>query len=468
MQAIIPESRAKSVADRYFEERYPGYQLAAFHADKGNGRQFFELQPLSDGVTCPHCGQYTTRRNDCRELRIRDWDCLACGEITVIVPKRRFRCPRCGAVVAEETPGWVLPGHRVTKTLAAFSQKALQQNASNKDVGKLTGISWNLIKDLDKERLRVQVPDKPDCSRVRHIAIDEISIHKHHKYATVVMDLDDRRVLWVAEGKRQTDIQPFFDYLKATGCADSIESVSVDMNAGFPSLVRRNCPNANIAYDLFHVMKNFRELVLKEARRFQVAKARREYRQLPFKLRRQEAAVRELEQKLNALRGADWLVITTSEVLKRRRWGIKRLEVLRERNDMFRDLYPLADHLRAIWKTRDPELAERLLNAVVAMLMAIYRQYGFLPAKNFAGMLKRRKVGIITAGLVGLGTNILEGVNNKAKVIKRVAFGFRDFPYFCLKLKAAFLGKSMRSSHRSSGNMLFWNGRGFPLGFHKI
>ena len=146
---------------------------------------------------------------------------------------------------------------------------------------------------------------------------------------------------------------------------------------------------------------------------------------------------RELEQKLNALRGADWLVITTSEVLKRRRWGIKRLEVLRERNDMFRDLYPLADHLRAIWKTRDPEMAEKLLNAVVSMLMAIYRQYGFLPAKNFAGMLKRRKVGIITAGLVGLGTNILEGVNNKAKVIKRVAFGFRDFPYFCLKLKAA-------------------------------
>ncbi|WP_278452951.1 transposase, partial [Stutzerimonas kunmingensis] len=33
-------------------------------------------------------------------------------------------------------------------------------------------------------------------------------------------------------------------------------------------------------------------------------------------------------------------------------------------------------------------------------------------------------------------------VNNRIKVIKRMAYGFRDSEYFFLKLKAAFAGKA--------------------------
>ncbi|TCL15432.1 transposase, partial [Azotobacter chroococcum] len=38
-------------------------------------------------------------------------------------------------------------------------------------------------------------------------------------------------------------------------------------------------------------------------------------------------------------------------------------------------------------------------------------------------------------------TSLLEGVNNRIKVIKRMAYGFRDKEYFFLKIKAAFPGK---------------------------
>ena len=37
-------------------------------------------------------------------------------------------------------------------------------------------------------------------------------------------------------------------------------------------------------------------------------------------------------------------------------------------------------------------------------------------------------------------TNPLEGINNKIKVIKRMAYGFRDDHYFFLKIRAAFPG----------------------------
>ncbi|WP_261423103.1 transposase, partial [Serratia quinivorans] len=41
-----------------------------------------------------------------------------------------------------------------------------------------------------------------------------------------------------------------------------------------------------------------------------------------------------------------------------------------------------------------------------------------------------------------LNTSVLEGMNNKIKVIKRMAYGYRDNDYFFMKIKAAFPGKA--------------------------
>ena len=39
-----------------------------------------------------------------------------------------------------------------------------------------------------------------------------------------------------------------------------------------------------------------------------------------------------------------------------------------------------------------------------------------------------------------LHASVLEDINNKIKVIKRMAYGFRDDQYFFLKIRAAFPG----------------------------
>lgn len=41
-----------------------------------------------------------------------------------------------------------------------------------------------------------------------------------------------------------------------------------------------------------------------------------------------------------------------------------------------------------------------------------------------------------------MSTSVLEGVNNRFKVIKRMACGFRNSAYFFLKIKDAFPGKA--------------------------
>lgn len=45
----------------------------------------------------------------------------------------------------------------------------------------------------------------------RYLAIDEFAIHKGHRYATCVMDLDTGDVLWVGKGRSKSDFQAFFE-----------------------------------------------------------------------------------------------------------------------------------------------------------------------------------------------------------------------------------------------------------------
>jgi transposase len=60
------------------------------------------------------------------------------------------------------------------------------------------------------------------------------------------------------------------------------------------------------------------------------------------------------------------------------------------------------------------------------------------PLKRFARNLKQRIEGVLAHCQWPLHTSLLEGINNRIKVIKRMASGFRDHDYFFLRIRAAF------------------------------
>jgi transposase len=55
----------------------------------------------------------------------------------------------------------------------------------------------------------------------------------------------------------------------------------------------------------------------------------------------------------------------------------------------------------------------------------------------FIKRLRFFEYGILNHADYPIGTSMLEGVNNKIKVIKRKAYGFHDDRYFILKVKQA-------------------------------
>jgi transposase len=67
---------------------------------------------------------------------------------------------------------------------------------------------------------------------------------------------------------------------------------------------------------------------------------------------------------------------------------------------------------------------------------------GLKPVIAFTKRLSGYVEGIVASALYRLSTSVLEGINNRIKVIKRMAYGYRDPAYFFLKIKAAFPGKA--------------------------
>jgi len=107
------------------------------------------------------------------------------------------------------------------------------------------------------------LPD-PDLTSVRYLLMDEFTLFKGHRYATVVVNAENRQVLWVGEGRSRKSIRPFFRWLGKR--CKRVRAVAMDMNSAMDLEVQQHCPNARVVYDLFHVIAKFERKVIDRVR----------------------------------------------------------------------------------------------------------------------------------------------------------------------------------------------------------
>jgi transposase len=125
-----------------------------------------------------------------------------------------------------------------------------------KDVARHLGVSWDVIKDIQKRYLKKHY-SHPKLKHLKRLAIDEISIGKGHQYLTIVMDLESGAVIFVGDGKGADALIPFWRRLKCSGAA--IESVAIDMSPAYIQAVRENLPKTVVVFDHFHVIKLYND-----------------------------------------------------------------------------------------------------------------------------------------------------------------------------------------------------------------
>ena len=147
-----------------------------------------------------------------------------------------------------------------------------------------------------------------------------------------------------------------------------------------------------------------------------------------------DSLVRPHEKDHKVIKTARWLLLKNSENVKGNE--LLRLKELLEANRNLLTVYLLKDDLKQLWRFGRSEEAVVFWEQWHQRAM----ESGIKPLMIFARRLSGYLHGIINHCRWPLHTGLLEGINNKIKVIKRMAYGFRDHEYFFLKIRAAFPG----------------------------
>lgn len=391
---------------------WEGYSVHSIHIPQNRQRKIrVDLRPKHGWWGgCSRCGCTGCEYHDRTTRIVRELPAFGQPvELSVVV--RRVVCPVCGP--SRESISWLDPYARVTTRLAETVCR-MADIMTIKDVAKTYLLAWHTVKNIHKRYLQ-RVLEPLDLSGVTQLIIDEFAIQKGHRYATVVVDAVRKRVLWVGRGRSRASIRPFFELLGEH--RSKIEAVALDMSSAYINEIAEQCPQARVIFDHFHVIARYGHEVIDRVR----VDAANRYRDDPFQRR--------------LIKGSRWLLLRNPESITQQHER-RQLDNLLEANRELALVYVMKDQLNQLW-THTDRIAAR------AWWYQWYRMAidsGIKPLVRFARNLSVHVEGLIGYTRYRLTTGILEGMNNKIKVIKRVAYGFRDDEYFFLRIRHAFPG----------------------------
>jgi len=352
-------------------------------------------------LRCPVC---RSRDVHCRGKSIRRFRTVSIGQKAVFIDLavQRIECTKCQTVRQVKTR--FSDGHK--RYTYSFERLVLDlsRHMTIKSVSQYLGVSWDLVKEIQKNNLNKRYRSVK-LTKVKRIAIDEIYQGKKLGYLTIVMDLQSGAVIFVGDGKSAGALTPFWKRLKRSGA--QIEAVATDMGPAFISAVHTNLPDATLVFDHFHIIKLFNEKLTKLRRDLQ----------------------REAENGLDklALKGTHWLLLKNSNNLNDKRDERQRLDAALKLNKPLATAYYMKEELRDIWLQPDKNSAETALDEWVKKAAVS----GVNMLIKFSKTVASHRSGILAYfDFDGLSTGPLEGTNNKIKTLHKMAYGFRDIEFF--------------------------------------
>jgi transposase len=387
---------------------YHAFGIRGHHytrTDYQDGQTIFTIRQEPETCRCSACGSPQVQSRGQVERRFRTVP-IGSRATFVVLPIPRVGCRACGVVRQVE-----VPFADVRRSYAkAFERYALElgRRMTIRDVAVHLDVSWDLIKDIQKRDLSRRYA-KPKLKHLRHIAIDEISIAKGHRYLTVVLDLDSGAVVFVGDGKGADALKPFWKRLRPSRA--KIEAVAMDMSAAYRGAVSANLRDAKIVFDRFHVMKLYNEK-LSDLRRA---------------LHREATDV--LRKKV--LKGTRWLLLKAAENLDEGKDEKTKLKEALALNESLATAYYLED-LRQFWEQPGKKFGTLFLDGWIKRAEAS----GIKMLQQMAKTLAAHRSGLLAYYDVMITSGPMEGTNHKIKTMKRQAYGFRDKEFLKLKILA--------------------------------
>ena len=351
---------------------------------------------------CPHCGRCFGKISEFSEMKVRDLSVFG-KTCYLIIRKGRLHCP-CSFRGYEEIE-FVDEHQRQTNRFSEFLF-ALCDRMTIADSSELLNVDWKCAYRLDQKTLK-RLKEDTAIPEMSVIGVDEISYQKHHRYFTIVYDLaHNNGVLFVNEDRTSKSLSAFFQRLTPEQ-RKKIQVVCTDMWDPYILSVRTHLPHAALILDRFHLKKHLNDCI--------------------DKLRRAMVNEASKEQK---------------KILKKKRWVLLKnqnhhtqkdklsLEELKSLNKPLYEAYLLKEQFDLFFQCANEDDAENFIHTWFAQIPLTIKEF-FQP---FYDMLQQYSFGIFSFFKYRFTNSIAEGINNKIKVLKRIAYGYRDKEYFKLKI----------------------------------
>ena len=348
------------------------------------------------------CSVHDTQPRRWRHLNFFEHHCY----INCRVP--RIKTPE-GKVKLVQVP-WARPQSGFTLLFEGFVMALIESEMPLRKVGRLLGEESHRIWTIFNYWIeKAYAADQP--KKVTNLGVDETSRRKGHNYITLAVDLEERRVLHVTEGKDKECIGKISEYMKTKGLmTDDVKHVSMDMSPSFISGAREHFSQAEIHFDRFHVVKLLNEAM---------------------------DTVRKQERKEHAeLKGHKYLFLKNKTKLSDN--GEATLDRLVKAFPTLGEAYRLKELFNDFWEQENKQAAYVFLNGWFKQV----NDSGIQAFKEFAKTIKAHLSGIVNFCGTRVNNGILEGINCKIQLAKRRARGFKltknliNMVYFlCGKLK---------------------------------
>ncbi|MBR1539815.1 MAG: ISL3 family transposase [Clostridia bacterium] len=372
-----------------------GVIVTKFRNRKNRIRIHIEL-PIRE-QTYPSCHSKTSRVHDYRFQLIKDIPFYYNKKVFLYYRKRRYVCLNCNKRFYEKNS--FLPKRaRKTNRLSYFIIELLKDKHSMKDVAKISNVSSPTVASL-LPYLSTSASYLPEV-----LCIDEFRANSgNFKYQVSLIDGKIGKPIDIVECRHKHYLFSYFNKFTLAE-RNKVKYVIMDLWQPYKDLAKNFFPNAKIVADRFHYARYIVQAV--DTVRKQVQSKLTPKERIYFKHSRKLLLSRYINLNREQREELNYILINYSEELRR---------VYNEKEELL-DIIHSNDKYKAI---------DKLNKWIKDNLDANYEALKEC-AKTYSNWIQE----IRNSLLVPYSNGVMEGYNNKIKVLKRVAFGFRNFQNF--------------------------------------
>jgi transposase len=369
-----------------------------------------QTEPIKSYSICPRCGTKSLKLHQNHRHIIKD---LSFAEKLVFleINRRQFKCDTCKKPFSEDFD-FAKKKRTYTKRLANKIIQDVLENDIHSVASKgivTTEEIERMLKDASEQLLNI----KP--VNLKRLGIDEIALTKGKgNYCAVLIDLDTSKLIAILNGRTQEVVKEVVTGW-GTEILEQIEEVSIDLWQSYKNLVVELMPLAQVVADRFHIMVQINKEL--------DSQRKKEKRKVEESIKNAKTLFEKTEHEkvLEGLNKSKYVLLKNESDLNTEQ--INKLIQVKAVSPTLKSMHELKEKIRTIFNQTDSWYP-----AVFKLGMWLSKAKTYFPRSN--NTFIRWFDEIIAYFDNGTTSGAVEGINNKLKLIKRSAYGFRNFENF--------------------------------------